>query len=159
MIVMCHKPAQIINTARMEQLIMEQIYKNFNEIYKWEHKFYEIVNDLNSNYYNCTDGRSDELRFGCKGWNPLTDKNMNKKTCTLNKNGRDDLNNLFKNNQKLRDKIKNFVGNKAGFINDQIIDKRYKYITLNTMGKENLNKFVQSKDRTRFLFEILASYR
>ena len=44
MIVMCHKPAQIINTARMScDTIYLTIYngpdlfKNFNEIYKCEH--------------------------------------------------------------------------------------------------------------------------
>ena len=74
MIVMCHKPAQIINTARM---ICDNIYlttykgadlfKKFNETYKCEHNFNKIISELNSNYYNCTDGMSDELRYGiCK---------------------------------------------------------------------------------------------
>ena len=59
MIVMCHKPAQIINTARMS---CDTIYlttyngadpfKNFNEKYKCEHNLYEIINEINSNYYN-----------------------------------------------------------------------------------------------------------
>ena len=71
MIVMCHKPAQIINTARMS---FDTIYlttyngadliKNFNEIYKCEHNFNKIISELISNYYNCTDGTSDELRYG-----------------------------------------------------------------------------------------------
>ena len=70
-IVMCHKPAQIINTAKMS---CDTIYlttykgadllKNFNEIYKCEHNFNKIISELNSNYYNCTDGMSDELRYG-----------------------------------------------------------------------------------------------
>ena len=71
MIVMCHKPAQIINTARMScDTIYITIYnapdlfKNFNEIYKCEHDFNKIISELNSNYYNCTDGMSDELRHG-----------------------------------------------------------------------------------------------
>ena len=56
MIVMCHKPAQIINTARMS---CDTIYlttfngayrfKNFNEIYKCEHNFNKIISELNSN--------------------------------------------------------------------------------------------------------------
>ena len=76
MIVMCHKPVQIISTARMS---CDPIYltayngadllKNFNEIYKCEHKFYEIINDLNSYYYNCTVGKSDELRYGIIKYN------------------------------------------------------------------------------------------
>ena len=56
LILMCHKPAQIINTARMScdtiyltTYIGADLFKNFNEIYKCEHKFYEMINDLNSN--------------------------------------------------------------------------------------------------------------
>ena len=71
MIVMCHKPAQIINTARMscDTIYLTNyngpdLFKNFNEIYKCEHDFNKIISELNSNYYNCTDGMSDELRYG-----------------------------------------------------------------------------------------------
>ena len=71
MIVMCHKPAQIINTARMSCDTIysptyngPDLFKNFNEIYKCEHDFNKIINELNSNHYNCTDGMSDELRYG-----------------------------------------------------------------------------------------------
>ena len=70
MIVMCHKPAQIINRARMScDTISLTTYngpdqfKNFNEIYKCEHDFNKIISELNSNYYNCADGMSDELRY------------------------------------------------------------------------------------------------
>ena len=83
-------------------------------------------------------------------WNSLTDEYLNKKTGTLNKKGRDDLNNLFKNNQKFREKIINFVRDKAGWSNEQIIDKRYKYNTLNRLGRENLNTFIWSRDNTKF---------
>ena len=92
-------------------------------------------------------------------WTPLTVENMNKNIGNLNKNGRDDSNNLYKNNQKFRDEIINFAGDKAGLSNDKIIDKSYKYNTLNTLSKENLNKFIWSRDNTRFLIEILASYK
>ena len=73
MIVMCHKSDQIINTARISSNFIYLTtyneadgFKNLNEKYKWEQKqkFYEIINELNSNYYNCTDGTSDELRYG-----------------------------------------------------------------------------------------------
>ena len=71
MIVMCHKPAQIINTARMscDAIYLTfyngpDLFKNFNEIYRCEHDFNEIISELNSNYYNYTDAMSDELRFG-----------------------------------------------------------------------------------------------
>ena len=70
MIVMCHKPAQIINTARMscDTIYLTtyngaDLFKKFNEIYKCEHNFNKIFSELNSNYYNFTDGMSDELRY------------------------------------------------------------------------------------------------
>ena len=76
MIVMCHKPAQIINTARMncDTIYLTtyngpDLFKNFNEIYKCEHDFNKIISELNSNYYNYTDGMSDELRYGIVKYN------------------------------------------------------------------------------------------
>ena len=75
-IVMCHKPAQIINTARMSRDTIylttyngAGLFNNFNEINKCEHNFNKIINELNSNYYNCTDGMSDELRYGIIKYN------------------------------------------------------------------------------------------
>ena len=75
-IVMCHKPPQTIYTARMS---CDTIYlttyngpvliKNFNEIYKCEHDFSKIVSELNSNHYNRTEGKSDELRYGIIKYN------------------------------------------------------------------------------------------
>ena len=52
------------------------------------------------------------------GLTQFTDRYMNKKTSTLNKKGRDYLNNLNKNNQTFRDKNKISVGDKAGLSND-----------------------------------------
>ena len=76
MIVMCHKPAQINNTARMscDTIYLttyngSDLFKNFNEIYKCEHDFSKIISELNSNYYNCTDGMSYELRYGIIKYN------------------------------------------------------------------------------------------
>ena len=76
MIVMCHKPAQIINTLRMscDTIYLTtyngaDLFKNFNEIYKCEHNFNKIISELSSNYYNCTDGMSDELRYGIIKYN------------------------------------------------------------------------------------------
>ena len=76
MIVMCRKPAQIINTARMscDTIYLTtyngaDLFKILNEKYKCEHKFYEIINDFNSNYYNFTDGMSDEIRCGMIKYN------------------------------------------------------------------------------------------
>ena len=76
MIVMCHKPAQIINTATMScdtnyltTYNGPDLFKNFNEIYKCEHDFNKIISELNSNFYNYTDGMSDELRYGIIKYN------------------------------------------------------------------------------------------
>ena len=76
MIVMCRKPAQIINTARMSCDTFNltiyngaDLFKNFNEIYKCELNLNKIISELNSNYYNCTDGMSDELRYGIIKYN------------------------------------------------------------------------------------------
>ena len=76
MIVLFRKPAQIFNTARMscDTIYLTtyngaDLFKNFNEVYKCEHKFNKIISDLNSNYYNCTDGMSDELRYGIIRYN------------------------------------------------------------------------------------------
>ena len=76
MIVMCHKPAQIINTARMscDTIYLTtyngaDLFKNFNEINKCEHNFNKIIRELNSNYYNCADGMSDELPYSIIKYN------------------------------------------------------------------------------------------
>ena len=76
MIVMCHKPAQINNTARMscDTIYLttyngSDLFKNFNEIFKCEHDFSKIIIELNSNHYNRTDGMSDELRYGIIKYN------------------------------------------------------------------------------------------
>ena len=29
-----------------------------------DHKFHEIMSEINSSYYNCTNGMADELRYG-----------------------------------------------------------------------------------------------
>ena len=76
MIVMCHKPAEIINTAKIScDTIYLTTYKgpdlfeNFNEIYKCEPDFSKIISELNSNHYNRTDGMSDDLRYGIIKYN------------------------------------------------------------------------------------------
>ena len=76
MIVMCHKPAQIINTARLScdtnyltTYNRPDLFKNFNEIYNCEHDFSKMINELNSNHYNSTDGMLDELRYGIIKYN------------------------------------------------------------------------------------------
>ena len=68
MVVMCHKPAQIFNRARMSCYTIyittyngADLIKNCNEIYKCEHKFFEIINDLNGSYYNYAARTANEL--------------------------------------------------------------------------------------------------
>ena len=57
-------------------------------------------------------------------------------TKALNKKGRDDLNDLYINNQKFRDEVVNLIGDKTGLNNEKNLDKRYEYITLNKQGME-----------------------
>ena len=59
---------------------------------------------------------------------------MNKETVTLNKESVSNLNDLKENKEKFRDGIINFVGDKAGLSNEQVLDKIYKYNTLNMLG-------------------------
>ena len=87
--VMCHKPAQIINTARMncDTIYLTtyngaDLFKNFNEIYKCGHNVNKIISELSSNYYNCTDAISDELRYGIIKYN-----RREKTFITIDKNG------------------------------------------------------------------------
>ena len=84
-------------------------------------------------------------------------KYRNKKTGTLTKKGRDDLNDRFKNKQKFRDEIINFFGDKAGLSNEKILDKRFKHNSLNKLGMETLAGFAWSRDYTRSLIDILLS--
>ena len=76
MIVMCHEPAQIFNTARMscDTIYLTSyngpdLFKNYNEIYKYEHDFRKIISELNINHYNRTDGVSDVVRYGIIKYN------------------------------------------------------------------------------------------
>ena len=80
---------------------------------------------------------------------------MDEEIEALKKKGRDDLSELYKNNQNARDKIISFVGDKVELSKDQIIDKRYKYNTRNKLGVETLAKFACSKDHARSLTEFI----
>ena len=64
---------------------------------------------------------------------------MKEESEALNKKGRDDLNELYKNNQNFRDEIINFFGDKAELSNEKILDKRHKDNTLNKLGMETVN--------------------
>ena len=74
MIVMCHKSAQIINTACFDTSYITtynggDLFNNFNEIIKCRHNFRKIITELNSNYYNITAGIASKLRYGIIKYN------------------------------------------------------------------------------------------
>ena len=91
MIVMCHNPAQIFNTASMscDTIYLTtykgaDLFKIFNELYKCENDINKIISELNSNHSNCRDGMTDELRYGIIKYNRkentfiIIDKNRTK---------------------------------------------------------------------------------
>ena len=84
---------------------------------------------------------------------------VDEETEALNEKGRDDLKDLYKHNQKSRDEVISFVGDNTGLGIEKILDKRYKYKTLNKLGMEVLGMFTFSKDHARSLIEIIASYK
>ena len=76
MIVISQKTAQIINTARMScdtsyltTYNGAALIKNFIGIYECQHNFNKTISELNSNYYYCTDGMSDDLRYDIMKYN------------------------------------------------------------------------------------------
>ena len=76
MIVMCHKSAHIDNMSRMncDTLYITtyngpDLFQNFNTTFKCDHKFHEKISELNSSYYNCTNGMAHELRYGMIKYN------------------------------------------------------------------------------------------
>ena len=80
MIVMCHKPAQIIITTKMRcHAIYITTYKgtdlfnNFDNIYNCELNFHDIISGLNGNYYNTTFGTAPKLRYGIINYNKKED--------------------------------------------------------------------------------------
>ena len=71
---------------------------------------------------------------------------IDEETEALNEKGRDHLKDLYKNTQKFRDEVINFVEDKTGLGNEKILDKRYKYNARNKLGTEVLGMFAFSKD-------------
>ena len=90
-----------------------------------------------------------------QGWSPFVDEDRE----ALNEKGRDDLKDLYTNNQNFRDEVINFVGDKTGLGNQKILDKRYKNNTLNKLRMEIFGIFTFSKNHSRNLIEIIASYK
>ena len=104
---------------------------------------YGEEHDGTSSIYN--HGTSSNHCASPKYWAKQEDY-MDEQNEALNKNGRDDLNDLYKNNQKFRDKIINFVGDKAELRNEKILDERYKHNTLNKLGMETLASAIMNVD-------------
>ena len=120
MIVMCHKPAKIINTARtscdtiyLTTYNGPDLFKNFNEIYKCEHDFSKLISELKSNHYNRTDGMSDELRYGINKYNKKENNfiiiNSNRTTIYDSRVGFFDLKALSLKDEILREDISKLI--------------------------------------------------
>ena len=76
MIVMGHKPAQIVKTAgtSCDTIYITTyngaaLFKNFDDIYKSNHDFHGIIQELNRSYCNYSDGASPELCYGMIKYN------------------------------------------------------------------------------------------
>ena len=71
-----------------------------------------------------------------------------KYTGILNKEGRQNINSLYVNNEEFRNEIINYVKNKMQLNLEAILDKRCKTNILNTLGKKYLAECIKSKDNT-----------
>ena len=89
----------------------------------------------------------------------IQEEYIGEETKTLNRKGITVLSDLYTNNQKFKEEIIDFIRDKTELSADQILDKRFKYDTLNNLGRENLKGCVQSKDYTRSLIKNRASCR
>ena len=156
-----------VKTAGLVAAGASNIFERTNTLFNHGYGDDEVELQDKEHKYNRFKEPDSEVKFNqmrkddpSQGWTPFTDEYMNKKTSTLNKKARDDINDLYKKNQKFRDEIVNFVGDKAGLSNEHIIDKkRLKCNTPNKLGVENISTFVQPRDKTRILIEILARYK
>ena len=81
-----------------------------------------------------------------------------KYTGILNKEGRENLNSLYVNNEKIRNEIINYVKNKMQLNFDGILYKRCKNNILNTLGNKYLEECIKSEDNTKYVIEILGKY-
>ena len=81
-----------------------------------------------------------------------------KYTGILNKEGQENLNSLYVNNEEFRNEIINYVKNKMQLNLEAILDKRRKTNILNTLGNKYLAECIKSKDNTKDVIEILGKY-
>ena len=89
----------------------------------------------------------------------IQDEYIEEETKTFFRKGITVLSDLYKKNQKTKDETIDFIRDKTELGVDQILDKKPNYNTFNNLGRENLKECVQSKDYTRTLIKIIASYR
>ena len=88
----------------------------------------------------------------------LRSRYTHKYTGILNKEGRENLNSLFVNNEEFRNEIINYFKNKMQLNLEAIFDKRCKTNILNTLGNKYLAECIKSKDNTKDVIEILGKY-
>ena len=77
----------------------------------------------------------------------------------FSKKGTDDLFDLYDKNEKFSDDLVKFIRDKFAQRNEQILDKRCIYITLNTLIYEFLDECFKCKDHSRNLIVILAHHK
>ena len=64
----------------------------------------------------------------------IQEKYIDEETEALSNEGRKNLNEMYEVNQTFNDEIINFVGDKSELDREKILDKRFKYNTLNKLG-------------------------
>ena len=145
----CHltkRTGSLLNTDYGEDLDRELDHQR-----KYEQKYHESLSLLGSIQEEYIDQGS---CLGNQGWSPFVED----ETKTLNRKGITVLSDLYKNNQKFKDEIIDFIRDKTELSVDQILDKRFKYKSLNNLGRANLKECVHSRDYTRSLIKIIASH-
>ena len=102
----------------------------------------------------------------CEAGSMIQEEYINKCNCDyvneemgiLNRKGGRFLNKLNINNEEFREEIINLVKDKKELDLNLILDKRCKTNTLNTLGNKYLTECITSKDNTKDLIEIMATY-
>ena len=89
----------------------------------------------------------------------LYERYKNKITKALNNESKDDLFDLYDKNKKFSHDLVKYIRVKLAQRNEQILDKRYNYITFNTLGYEYLDGCFKPKDHSQNLIEMLACYK
>ena len=88
----------------------------------------------------------------------IQEEYIDEETKILNRKGMTVLIDLYKNNKKFKDEVIDFIRDKTELGVDKILDKGFKYNSLDNLGRENPKECVHAKDYTRGLNKIIASY-